>query len=362
MATHSISNEQARKVFQTLVSLYSEAEVGLLQLIAEAVTAGEDNARDHYTNQATQVRELREKARKVLDEITQTATTQIPPAMLAEYATTSALITGGPVPAGVNTSAVNVVATELVAGLTTAHHTILRSADDAYRQIQAQAVVESITGGVPRVQRIQQALNRLADRGVTGFVDVGGRRWSMDTYVEMLLRTGVTRAQNAGRLDGFRSAGVRLVLASSHKGCAPQCLPYQGRLLSLTGEVGDIELEHPDGGTVTVHVTETLDRAIENGYHHVHCRHTDTAYIPGMPMPPVVESDPEEHKILQRQRQIERHIRKWSKRQAVAVTDREKNLAQLKVRHWKAEIKKHVDSHDWLVRRPDREKIITATR
>src|SRR5699024_12119652 len=100
-----------------------------------------------------------------------------------------------------------------------------------------------------------------------------------------------------------------------------------------------------------------LDDAIANGYHHPNCRHTDTAYIPGTPAPEPVETGAEEEAAEQAQRYHERQIRAWKRREAVAITPKEKSRASAKVREWQAQQREHLKNNKWLSRRYDREQV-----
>ncbi|MDU0479406.1 hypothetical protein QVA66_09160 [Staphylococcus chromogenes] len=73
--------------------------------------------------------------------------------------------------------------------------------------------------------------------------------------------------------------------------------------------------------------------------------------------PTVGEQDPAEYEALQRQRKIERHIRRWKLREAVALTDQEKRYARARVGMWQQEQRRHVSAHSFLSRRYDREKL-----
>lgn len=262
----------------------------------------------------------------------------------------------------VNTRAVQVTVAESVEAITSTHAAILRTVDDIFREVNRTATIRQVITGENRTRRLQNILNEYADRGITCFRDRAGRQWGIDTYAEMALRTGVNRAQNQGRIAGYRANGVRFIRTSSHRGCAPQCLPYQGRILAVDGDAGDsIVTDMVNGGTVTVHAVATLEEALAHGYHHPNCRHTDSPYIPGMPTPELVESDQRDYEVAQKQRYLERGVRHWKRREAAAITPLEKRMAGDKVRIWQARTKQHVRQYGWLTRRYDRERLWVGT-
>lgn len=66
------------------------------------------------------------------------------------------------------------------------------------------------------------------------------------------------------------------------------------------------------------------------------------------------------YKDTQRQREIERHIRRWKRVQAAAMNDAARRRAGSYVRKWQAEMRAHVAAHEHLRRKPAREQVGTA--
>ena len=71
-----------------------------------------------------------------------------------------------------------------------------------------------------------------------------------------------------------------------------------------------------------------------------------SAYLPGVTVAGVAGRDPAGYEAGQRQRQIERSIRAWKRRQAVALDDAAARVASAKVREWQAALRAHVDAND----------------
>ncbi|APT92896.1 hypothetical protein CPHO_08355 [Corynebacterium phocae] len=361
-APYILNSPEARDEFTRLVLAYQGAETNLVRLVAQAVRNLAATDEDFYNRQLTMTRWLRIQAEKVLKELEGEVAKPLQTMIRTEYDTTAELAAGKPIAQGVNVAAVDALAAETIEAAQTALNPLLRYVMDTYREIGQQAVIDLITSGERRIDAVQQMVNRFADRGVVAFRDVTGRNWNIATYSEMVLRTGVNRAQNQGRRDGFQAAGVDLIVTSSHMGCAPPCLPFQGKILALTGSPGLREVTTPTGERMTVEVTATLTQAEAHGYHHVNCRHTDVAYIPGMPIPEPLRTDATDYDLVQRQRAIERNIRKWKRRHAAALNPHYAEIAQRRVEMWQAEQRRHVAQKDWLVRQYDREKVIAAER
>ena len=88
------------------------------------------------------------------------------------------------------------------------------------------------------------------------------------------------------------------------------CRPFEGKVLSIsggtTGRLSD--------GTV---VEASLAEARRAGLHHPNCRHSLSAFLPGVTEAPTRTADPDGDKLRQRQRAYERRIREWKRRVAM---------------------------------------------
>lgn len=358
------SEEEARR----LVGLYEETEIILLlalrEAVVKAVRSGTPRERQRQLNILLDV------AQERLNRVGRLIGDQAQLVALGEYVTAieDVFEEVAKTPPEVSSSLVaSAAAGETVEALRSQHIMVARQVRDVYQQVTATTVMAAEVGTESHVKAVQSALNRFADKGITSFMDKAGRKWSMDVYTDMAVRTMRNNVKQQGHLDGYLSAGVELVRASWHPASAPQCFPYQNQLLAITGDAGPRVMTDPaTGETITVHVKERLDKAIANGYHHPNCKHRDVAYTPGDPTPTVPQASEEEnarqYEASQRQRQIERNIRKWKKRESVALDDGESRSAKRKVRQWQAEQRAHVNSHSYLSRLPHREQIRTADR
>lgn len=346
------------KEAETLLAAYEQAELMITRLVADAVARGQLGTVDHYRRQQMELQRLLRRTKAVLDALEARAATEVLEEIQAEYVREYMQAIGaGSSPVVVPESAIQALAMETGAAVATANASILRSTADVYREITKNALLRALASGEAHSRTLQSALNEFADRGVTTLTDAAGRRWNMQTYADMAVRTGKSRARMEGRINGYTDAGVDLVLVSTHPACAPQCQPFQGRVLSLSGPAGRREVTKPDGSTATVDVVANIRDAIARGYRHPNCRHRESAYVPGMKVPQAPEQDPAEYEALQRQRQIERHIRRWKRREAVALTPDEAAYAKARVRVWQKEQREHIAA--WtgvLQRRYDREQ------
>lgn len=228
---------------------------------------------------------------------------------------------------------------------------------DVYQQAVRAGAAEVLAGTADRVQAAQHVLDDLASRGVTGFKDKAGRNWSLESYVEMNVRTGAGHAAIQGHVDALQASGMDLVIVLDAPRECPLCRPWERKVLSLSGVVGAvIEPSAITGNPVTVHVAGTLEAARAAGLFHPNCRHTLSRFTPGVTVKGQPKSDPAGYEATQRQREIERKIREWKRREQVALDDQAARRARAKVREWQAAQRAHVEEND-LQRLSRREQI-----
>ncbi|MBU1110803.1 phage minor capsid protein [Patescibacteria group bacterium] len=105
----------------------------------------------------------------------------------------------------------------------------------------------------------------LKDQGLASLIDKGGRKWTLDRYTDMLIRTKTAEARNRGLINRVVENKYDLVQVSSHPSSCPLCAPWQSKILSLTGNTKG----YP-----------TLTEAEESGLFHPNCRHAINVYDP----------------------------------------------------------------------------------
>ncbi|MDT0423528.1 phage minor capsid protein [Streptomyces evansiae] len=351
--------------------LYADAEQRLLGIVARQLADGFE-APGWATNKLRDIQALRRGAQGVVDALGSSMQLDVFDVVAEAYNTGAR---AGLAELGAlhdndlrhiasttpNTRAADRLALETVDLVTATHRGILRGVEDGYRQVIAEVSATPLLGIDTRRQATQRAMERFADRGLRTFVDRGGRAWQMTSYAEMAVRTATGRAAVEAHGDKLRAAGLDLVIVSNAPHECPICAPYAGKVLSLDGPGGarTIEAEHAteDERTVRVHIAGSVDEARQHGFQHPNCRHSLSAYLPGVTRAPVEASeDPDGYEATQKQRAIERGIRKWKNRTASAVTPEAKRSAEAKVRQWQAKQREHLRQHPKLIRRREREQ------
>jgi minor capsid protein 2 len=146
--------------------------------------------------------------------------------------------------AGVSVDAVQALEDSILGRLQLSRRIIGRQADDIYARAGRRAAVRAILGADDSPDRAAKALARdLARQGTTGFVDRAGKRWALDTYSEMVVRTVTRDAVVQGAITRMTSHGINLARVSIHAEACPVCRPWEGRLVSLDGSGRDYEGE-----------------------------------------------------------------------------------------------------------------------
>lgn len=361
-------------IVRQVSAIYRDAEDHLARLVADSLRKGIDGPTWAAERQAA-VGALRRSAQQIIAALLADATRAIREAVVAAWrlGTGAALVdlpadwiprsgVGQAARAALRTVSltgpVESLAAALVRDLTEVTQAVLRVVIDTYRAVIAGAVGRVLTANTTRRDAAQQAWQGLVDRGVASFVDVSGRRWQLSSYVEMATRTVTARAAVQAQTDRLGTLGVGLVYVSDSPQECKLCRPFEGKVLALTGEPGRRVVEHAtrDGHMVTVDVVDTLAGARLRGLFHPNCRHSVSAYLAGVTrLPAQPTADPVGDVARQRQRAIERAIRKWKLRDETALTPDAAKAARRKVLDWQAEMRAHLAQHPYLKRLPYRE-------
>ncbi len=350
--------------------LYADAEARLLGIIARQLADGLD-APGWVERKLAAVQAVRRASQAVVDELGKAVSLDVFDAVADAYNTghRAAVAELGALSDDArrlvddvtpNAQAVDRLAQETVDLLTERHRSILRTVEDGYRGVVAEVTATPLLGTGTRRQATQDAMRRFADQGVTSFRDRSGRRWQLTSYAEMAVRTSVGRAATEAHTRTLAEAGVDLVIVSNAPRECPLCRDWEGRVLTVGGPDGErtVEVEHAveDGRMVRVNVAGSLDQARRAGLQHPNCRHSVSAYTPGLTVAERATSDPAGYEAGQRQRAIERNIRKWKNREAAAVTPEAQRAARAKTRQWQGAMRDHLAAHPDLRRLRHREQ------
>lgn len=313
-------------------NLYGEAEVILLNRVAKRVARG-------ITEPGWTEAKLAEVGR--LEREIRVATAGLQPAVareLEDILTTSyeagAVSAGaGPVAGALprtHVAAVRALYSQVLGDFSRTNLVILRRTLDIYRSVVGEAAAFAVAGIETRQQVTQRALDRWAMHGIRGFTDTAGRRWDLGSYSEMATRSAITNAHLDGRLDTFRKLGFTLYVVSGGQSSCPLCNEWAGMVLS--------EQPHPEA-------QGTLSQARGSGLFHPNCGHSINVYQRGYSSEPMTRKDKKQAAVEYRQRQeqraLERHVREWKRREAVAISRDASDKARAKIREYQAALRQH---------------------
>lgn len=355
-----------------LLGVYQDAEAAILAQITRHTSATLDAAdagRDIDAARAAGMTGIRgavaqvvlgldRKARPLIDAVMFAAAEQGAGAAAAQLAGITGRGRdqyGDVVPRG----ALDRLAAAVLDRVTPAHAAMLRVAVDGYRQIVARVVPGVLVGADTRRDATQRALWALADRGISGFTDTTGRRWSASSYAEMAVRTAAARAHEDAKHDRLAEAGIDLVIVQGSGDRCEKCRPWSGAILSLTGSGRrTVQVEHAtrDGEFLPIEVAGSVDDARRAGVFHPQCRCSTAAYQPGVTRVPAPVVDDGQYGARQRQRTLERQIRAWKAREAAALDPAALKYAKAGTRGAQARMREHLTDNPDLLRRRYREQ------
>ncbi|CDQ21698.1 phage minor capsid protein [Halobacillus karajensis] len=82
---------------------------------------------------------------------------------------------------------------------------------------------------------LKEGFSRKVKKDFKGITDSAGRKWNLDSYVNMLVRTKVQQSHQEGVVSESINQGTDLAVISSH-GAKDACRHFEGMVISLTGE------------------------------------------------------------------------------------------------------------------------------
>lgn len=251
-----------------------------------------------------------------------------------------------------NEGRVNALVEATQGELKAARFAILRQSDDVFRQTIFKSQVYLNSGAASLGQAIDMATRDFLDKGFDYITYSNGRRVNVASYAEMALRASSQRAVFAGEGAKRQQMGNPFVVVSAHNNCSELCLPWQGKVY-----IDDVY----SGGKASDGAYPLLSKAMAAGLFHPHCRHNMTTFVPGVSRLPEPVDDAEalaNYKAEQRQRYMERQIRRYKRREVGSVDPNNQAAAAVKVKEWQGKLRNHLKTNEHLRRDPNREKIM----
>jgi hypothetical protein len=330
-------------LLEDVLAIYTQAEIEMLEKVSKRVAKGITTEGWNEKNLA-ETQKVKAELEKVLSDTSKLGKSKVSKGILEAYKNGidnvkakkgkhKTILDDLDIPMNLK---MQVLATNQL--LDNASFQVLRNAEDAYRQVMANATSGLLAGTDSRIQASQKMLNEFASKGITTFVDKAGRNWNLSSYAEMCARTVSSHAALQGHIDRQLEVGEDLIKVSTIGTTCPICSRWQGVVLSISGN-------NPK--------YHSLDSAKAAGLFHPNCKHTFGMFIPeldgeGKVEPNEVNPDSKEqqrYKLIEKQRANERQIRYWKKRKAVAITPDEQKKCGEKVRAWQYKNLIHCEKH-----------------
>lgn len=189
-------------------------------------------------------------------------------------------------------------------------------ADIATRFEKIQGILNTETGEVvagvtPLNQAVRDAVRKMADEEITGFIDHGDHHWTPEAYVTMDIRTTLANTGRAAIFEQMDNYGDDLYMVSYHDGARPLCYPWQGKVISRTNR--SLDVEDIDGNIIHVYPQSETSYGEAAGLFGINCGHFPAPFIPGFSKPAEVQQTAEEaekeYNESQQQRALERNYR-----------------------------------------------------
>ena len=151
--------------------------------------------------------------------------------------------------------------------------TIARLENDPYRKLALEQILRQEAAGKPWIKSSQDLVKELETNGITGFTDKAGRKWSMQTYGNMAVRTTARQAEVAALLTSDEYDLWQITKVGT---TCPVCAPLEGRVYSKSGT-------NPDYPPLTVafgKVDPYGSNDLSNTYLNIHpnCLHSLVKY------------------------------------------------------------------------------------
>lgn len=196
---------------------------------------------------------------------------------------------------------------------TAAQQLFIQTVDKAYHM--------TASGAISYTQAVREAVNEVVKDGVYVKYPTGHKD-TIETATLRAVRTGISQATAQITIARMKEMGVGLALTSSHLGARPTHEVWQGQIFSIDWQkmnevypLPEIPTPPPDTAMMAKYpeFVESTRIGEVDGLSGANCRHSFSVYFEGMNNP-FEHYDSEENKkkyeIQQKQRYIERTIRK----------------------------------------------------
>lgn len=216
------------------------------------------------------------------------------------------------------------------------------------------------TGIYTLEEAVEKSIIELSRKGImSSFIDKGGHRWSIESYVRTVMRSTLANTYNEVRTERMAEYGIHTVVVTSHAGAREACTRIQGNVVDLR------PVEEADGEYKSIYDPSwQADYGEPGGHRGVNCRHLHIPFVPGVNennQPKIDdETNKEVREAMAKQRYLERQLVQAEKTRIVYDALGNKEKAALwggKVDQYDAKLEELVNSSQYLSRNLEREKV-----
>ncbi|MBE6846180.1 MAG: hypothetical protein E7508_10905 [Ruminococcus sp.] len=190
----------------------------------------------------------------------------------------------------------------------------------SFLNMLSKATGKVVTGAESRQAAMRQCIKEMTDKGIPAFVDVAGREWSPEAYINMDIRTTANNVAHQAQFDRMDDYGLDLHEVSSHFGARPKCAKDQGKIFSRKNKSGYTTDLH--GRKIRYYPWNSSSYGEPDGILGINCGHHIYPFTPGISVqryfPYNEEENSKAYSLSQRQRELERRVRK-SKRECASL-------------------------------------------
>lgn len=193
-----------------------------------------------------------------------------------------------------------------------AQRIFINQMDNAYNMV--------VSGAISYTEAVRDVINDVSEVGMKVNYP-SGYKLSIESATMMIVRTGISQAAADVGLARMIEHGVGYALTSSHMGARPTHEPWQGKVFSIDWDTmrqlkpelfaGNEELPQPDKKYPDF--VESTRFGYVDGLCGVNCRHSFSAFYPGISTNQFEQYNTEENRkayeAQQQQRTLERRIR-----------------------------------------------------
>lgn len=237
-----------------------------------------------------------------------------------------------------------------------ANASVLRKMDDVYRQTIYKSHVYLQSGATTLNKAVDMATKDFLNKGIDNIIYANGAHVNIASYAEMCLRTANHRAMLLGEGSKRDEWNIHLVVVSAHANTCELCESWQGQVL-----IDDV-FSHPSQKYIDSYKGKykLLSEAIKSGLLHPNCRHALSTYFEGITTIPKVPDGKDaikQYEEEQKQRTLERKIRKQKRIVAGTCDEGNMNIETKKLKDLEKQMRKLLKKNPELRRNKEREKV-----